>query len=333
MHLVLDITTSAEFWRRIYPGNRAPKATFAAPPESCATTLEEIAPLIPPWMTDEFLQPIGGRVHVLSLGSTTLRGSKSHTVHIWSSAVPEGSFYYLKDNVCVLAPSFMFLMAATLLNDVQLIAFGCELCGLYGFDESDKRGFRKRTVPLLTVEHLQRYLSGAKGCRGYRKAIAALPHVVDNSASPMETFDAMALCLPYRLGGYGLEKPLMNCEVPLSSRAARIAKRRKCYLDMGYTEKGLDVEHQGKLDHSSLEDQASDRARVNALKEMGYEVIELTKDQVDDLYAFEFIVQRIAGILGKRIRKENLGATAARLSFRRDVTAWNHSSGRLRLPL
>ena len=333
MHLVLDITASAEFWRRIYPGNRAPKATFAAPPESCATTLEEIVPLIPSWMTGEFLKPIGGRLHVLSLSETTLRGSKSHTVHIWSGAVPEGSFYYLKNNVCVLAPSFMFLIAATLLSDVQLIAFGCELCGFYGFDESDKRGFRQREAPLLTVEKLRHYLANAKGCRGHRKAVAALPHIVENSASPMETFDVMALCLPCRLGGYGLEKPLMNYEVPLNNRAARIAKRHKCFLDMGYVEIGLDIEHQGKLDHSSPEDKASDRARVNALKEMGFEVIELTKDQVDDLYAFEYIVQRIAGLLGKRIRKANLGATTARLAFRRDVTAWNQSSGRLRPPL
>ena len=146
----------------------------------------------------------------------------------------------------------------------------------------------------------------------------------------METFDVMALCLPYRLGGYGLEKPLMNCEVPLTARAARIAKRRKCYLDMGYLKKGLDIEHHGKLDHSSPEDMASDRARVNALKEMKFEVIELTKDQVNDLYAFEYIVQRIARLLGKRIRKEKTGATTARLSFRRDMAIWNQSSGRLR---
>ena len=160
--------------------------------------------------------------------------------------------------------------------------------------------------------------------------MSALSHVVDNSASPMETFDILALCLPYRLGGYGLPTPIMNCEVPLSSRAARIAKRHRCFADMCYGTIGLDLEHHGKLDHSSEEDVLSDRARVNALKEMGYEVIELTNDQVRDLMAFEYIIQRIAKLLGKRLKKSRLGATPERLAFRKQAFGWNQSSGRLR---
>ena len=63
---------------------------------------------------------------------------------------------------------------------------------------------------------------------------------------------------------------------------------------------------------------------------MGFEVIELTKDQVSDLMAFEFIIQRVAKLIGKRLDKRKLGATPARLAFRREVFSWNRSSGRLR---
>ncbi|MBQ9041544.1 MAG: hypothetical protein IJ111_01885 [Eggerthellaceae bacterium] len=281
-------------------------------------------------MTTEFLAPLGGIVRLLVFDGTQRRDSSKHVTYLWSGRFPEGSFYELKGGVFVASPEFAFLAAATLLDKTQLIAFGCELCGYYSFDRREKRGFRKRRVPLLTVERLRDYLVRAEGCRGYKKAASALLHIVEHSASPMETFDVMALCLPYRLGGYGLDVPLMNHKVSLTPRAAHIAKRQSCFPDICYLSVQLDIEHHGKLDHSDPEDQASDRARVNALKEMGFEVIELTKDQVNDLLSFEYIVQRIARLLGRRLRKECLGATPARLAFRSNVLAWNQSSGKLR---
>ena len=99
---------------------------------------------------------------------------------------------------------------------------------------------------------------------------------------------------------------------------------------MSYKDYPLDIEHHGKLDHSSDAEKESDFARVSGLKEMGYEVIELTYAQVADLFAYEYIIQRIARLLGKRIRKYALGATPARIRLRREVREWNSSSGRIR---
>lgn len=330
MDLVLDIATSAEFWRKIYPVNRAPKSSSAVVPSECASTIDQVLSLSPTWITPQFLEPLGGCFHVMVFDAESRRRSASHIAHVWSGPIPEGSFYDLGNNVFIAAPEFMFLVAATLLDVPEIIAFGCELCGLYGFDESRKRGFRKRKVPLTTIAKMTVYLAGAQDCRGHAKATAALQYIVENSASPMETFDVMTMCLPYRLGGYGLDEPQMNYAVPLNCRAARIGKRQTCYADMCYSDIGLDIEHHGKLDHSEPEDQASDRARVNALKEMGFEVIELTKDQVEDLLAFEYIIQRIARLIGKRLDKRKLGPTPERLALRRKVFAWNRSSGRLR---
>lgn len=330
MDLVLDITTSAEFWRRIYPPNRAPRASAYATPGESARTAHEIERLAPAWLTPDFLVPLDSKIHVLGFESSARRNAGRYVVHTWSGPVPEGSFYRLSDHVIVASPAFMFLVAASTLSEAQLIAFGCELCGLYGFDESTERGFRKRKTPLVTKAHLQNYLSGVRGCKGANKARAALRHVVENSASPMETFDVLAMCLPYRLGGYCLEQPLMNYEVPLNARASRIAKRQRCFADMCYPKIPLDIEHHGKYDHTSPEDVLSDRARVNGLKEMGYEVIELTGEQVNDLFAFEIIIQRIAKLMGKRLDAHKLGTTPARLRLRKELQEWNRSSGRLR---
>ncbi len=330
MALVLDISTSMEFWRQVYPLDRAPAQPSAIAPEPCACAYEDIERLKPDWMTAEFLAPLGGVVRVLAFEGAQRRDSDRHVTYMWGGRLPEQSFYELKDDVFVASPEFAFLAASTLLTKTQLIAFGCELCGYYSFDRNEKRGFRTRKAPLLTLERLRDYLAHAEGCRGYKKALSALPHVVEHSASPMETFDVMALCLPYRLGGYGLDAPLMNHKISLTPRAARIAKRQSCFPDMCYLPIQLDIEHHGRLDHSDPEDQASDRARVNALKEMSFEVIELTSNQVNDLLSFEYIVQRIARLLGKRLNTGCLGATPARLAFRSEVFAWNQSSGKLR---
>ena len=87
------------------------------------------------------------------------------------------------------------------------------------------------------------------------------------------------------------------------------------------------MEHLGGHDHSLDEDALADRARVAALKEMGFEVVELTSDLVSSLDAFEVITMRLASLLNKRIRKENLGPTVERLALRRELRAWNASYG------
>ena len=60
-----------------------------------------------------------------------------------------------------------------------------------------------------------------------------------------------------------------------------------------------------------------------------FEVIELTAGQVGDLFAFEYIIQRIARLSGKRIRADKLGATPERLALRKSLFNRNQTQGRL----
>ena len=330
MKLYLDIASSVEFWRQRYPSDRMPKAPPPVVYEESAYKKSDIDSLKPAWLNDEFLAPTGGVLHVLSFNHSHRRRLKSFHVHAWGGPLPEGAFYELQPGLRVETPEFMFLQAATLLDLVQLIAFGDELCGLYSFDRRQERGFTKRKQPLTTKSRLERFLKMAANCHGRALAEKALRYVVERSASPMETLDEMTMCLPYRYGGYNLLTPIMNHRIDLTPKAARIAKQVKCYLDMGYLDFYLDVEHHGKLDHSTDEDKSSDRARVNALKEMGFEVIELTIDQVGDLFAYEYIIERIAGIIGRRLRKEHMGATSERLKLRCALFDWNSSYGAIR---
>lgn len=330
MTLVLDIASSMEFWRQRYPLHRKPIAAPTLMPRAAAYAESDVWRLAPSWINETFLAPLNGVLHVLIFDRSQRRRSHTYITHEWTGPIPEASFYELEKDVLIMSPCFIFLMAACILPTSKLIALGDELCGIYSFDSRQERGFRVRTTPLVSVAELAEYLQRAQGCRGRPSAIAALRHVVNGSASPMETFDEMCMCLPYKLGGYGIPPFIMNAEVPLTARAQHIANRASCRLDMGYFKPKLDIEHHGRHDHSTPEEVMSDRARVSALKEMGFEVVELTYPQVEDLLTFEIIIERIARMRGKRIREEKLGETPERLQLREDVLAWNRSSGKIR---
>lgn len=328
MEIVFDIASSVEFWRKRYPLNRAPKTPSTHLPSQCTYTKADVWALAPEWAVPSLAYY--GKLHVLVFDASKKRESQTHQTHLWRGHLPEGAFFELSPGVYIESVEFMFLHAAQILDLEALIAFGDELCGLYSFDEQEKRGFRKRSIPLTSTALIAKFLDNAACCLGLRKAQRALRFVVDRSASPMETFDEMTMCLPYKLGGYCLPTATMNQKVTLTPRARRIAGRDDCYLDMGYLDSNLDVEHHGKHDHSSDEEKTSDRARVNGLKDMGIEVVELTIDQVNDLIAYEYIIERIAAQLHKRIRKEYKGALPARLRLREVLFQWNASSGRIR---
>ena len=329
MFLVVGIASSLEFWRLAYAADRAPVNPRPLPDDNVAYSKADVLRLAPSFISSDILEGSSGKLHALAFSRSQRRVSNAHVTHVWASTIPEGSFYQLNAHVFVASPEFVFLNAATRLDLAPLIALGDELCGLYSFSRQEKRGIRQRSVPLVSRHQLLSYTETARGCPGYKAAKRALEHVVDMSASPMETFDEMTMCLPYRYGGYGLARPKMNQVILLDGKAARIAKRSRCYADMLWEDFKLDVEHHGRFDHVSPENAASDRARVNALREMGYDVIELTKPQVDDLAVYELIVQRIARITGKRIRADQLGATPARLALRRSLHEWNESFGKI----
>lgn len=325
---MFDIASSVEFWRKRYPLDRVPRGSSLRLPKQCAHTKADVWSLTP----DHEVSSLAyyGKLHVLVFDASEKRETQTYKTHVWSGPLPEGAFYELHPGVFIESPELMFLQAASILDFETLIAFGDELCGYYSFDDREERGFRKRSVSLTSTERIAQFLTKVDGCKGVYCARKALKYVVDHSASPMETFDEMTMCLPCRYGGYGFPTATMNQQVPLTTRAARIANRNKCFLDMGYLEHNLDIEHHGKYDHSNDDERASDRARVNGLKDMGIEVVELTKDQVNDLVAYEYIIERIARLLHKRIKKDCKGATPARLKLRKALFEWNASSGRIR---
>ena len=329
MDLVLGISVAREYWRRLYPENCEPQAELLCNPLSRehACTLKEVRALYPDWARQLHCTEGNKKMLAMCFDEADRRISKQHETEAWRWNVPAGSFYSMGDCIYIASPEFLFVNAAQKLDFAQLVAYGDELCGLYSFDENAARGFRKRDVPITTKDKLASYVQSAQGVSGVCAARSALRHIVDRSGSPMETLVELLLCLPYAKGGYGLELPQMNPAVRFSPKAAYVARQESFMPDMYWERIHLDVEYYGYFDHSKNAAMGMDRCRVNGIEVDGIEVLELVREQVGDLAAFEVAARRIAKMLGKRIRKEYLGATMPRVALRRALYSWNRSSG------
>ena len=331
MNLFLDKNTAQYFWRSVYPANRAPSLNTAHIEQieltraTCAKS--QVDAMAPAWIYGKSETAREALVELLVFTDSLRRKSQALHASVWSCEVPDGSFYSLGSGVFVESPEFLFLRMATTLSPIELIAFGNELCGYYSFDASSPRGFRQRSMPLTTVRQIRTFLEHAQGCRGSHLATRALDSVVNGSASPMETVDEMLLCLPRRMGGYGIDSPHMNYRIDMNCEMANLAARRTCYADLCWPQQRLIVEHQGLRDHASPDGYASDRDRINALKQMGFDVLELTGKHVRDVDLFETTAFFIARRTGKRIPRVDRGHTEARRELRRVLFAWNSRGG------
>ena len=330
MKLIISHYSAADFWRMVYSATRAPANPSEAPAAGeTVSSSEDAWQLAPEWVTPRFLQCEQGVLHTLSLSAEGTRRTKTHVSHRCHAPLPSGSLYRLNEDAYVCSPELVFLQLAQTLDLPQLIAYGCEICGMYGFDPSQERGLRKRTVPLTTKAQLIRYVESARGMRGCKRAHEALRYVVERSASPMETATYLLLTLPYRLGGYGIEKLLVNVEIAVPPRLRPLCPKGFCVADFRIAGTRFVCEYLGKYDHSGNDAMQADRGRTAALREMGFEVLELASKQVWNLDAFEIVAKRFAKESGKRIRSGECGRTPARLGLHHALKAWNAAFGRL----
>ncbi|WP_251230247.1 endonuclease domain-containing protein [Adlercreutzia aquisgranensis] len=102
----------------------------------------------------------------------------------------------------------------------------------------------------------------------------------------METTLALLLCLPKQKGGMGLPKPEMNARITIPPNLRRLAKRGYVRADLLWRRQKVLVEYDSDWAHANTRSLNADAAKRNVLQRMGYTVITLTKDQVNEWGAF-----------------------------------------------
>ena len=178
---------------------------------------------------------------------------------------------------------------------------GYETCGSYLVSDSVAAGFYP-CESVSTPERLLRTLQKVEGFDGRRKAMQAVRYVVAGSASPQETRLVLVLCLPCRLGGYGLPFPVMNRSVAPRAADAPFTSQRSYVCDLYWEKARLDVEYDSDQFHASAEKLALDARRRSELALLGVQVISVTRRQLGSEHETEKVARAIARVLGVQIR-------------------------------
>lgn len=214
---------------------------------------------------------------------------------VWKRIPEFERFIKLDSDVLVSSPEFCFLQMATKLEVLDLILLGYELCGCY-YSATNQQGMIQ-TLPLTSTAKLEAYLAKCEGIRGVKNATRAVRYVLNNSYSPMETALAMILCLPNKLGGFGLQSPNLNTKVKLSADARKICGQASYTLDLVWPDLKFCIEYQGKDYHT---DAAKDERKRLALQHDGWTVQHVSAEQVYNLNQLEELARMIAKLTNYR---------------------------------
>ena len=251
-----------------------------------------------------------GPMDVLAPASGDRHATISVRPHQWSQPVPAGSFIDLGEGVLLASPELCYLQLADRLANVELMLLGFALCGGY-FPARCQKGF-VCLDPLTSTTKLGRYLDASpKGTRGIAKARNALRKVLDGSLSPMESSCAILLTLDRRLGGYGVQAPVLNARIELGTDASRTSRLSYCMIDLYWPQARFGIEYDGAPFHT---DDARDIRRELVLANLGVSTRRLTAEQLLDQRQFRLVVREASMALGRRLRPPPTG-----IADRRDM--------------
>lgn len=230
------------------------------------------------------------------------RGRIMHAVcHVSSRSFPRGSFIRVEPGIFVSSPELCFIQLAPKLSMPALIRLGFELCGTYGITTIGRVNYAQ-TIPLTTTANLRRIVESIDSMPGLAKAKKALPYIVNNSASPMETALTMLLCLPLRMGGYNLPYPHMNHQVEPNKHSHFSADKRCYYCDLLWPKASVALEYDSFQFHNNASKIADDAGRRTQLLGRGIVVISVTSRSVRNIIELDRITHILAKKLGYRLR-------------------------------
>ena len=155
--------------------------------------------------------------------------------------------------------------------------------------------------PLIEIEELRRFATEVKSEMWGSQFYEAAQQVIGIAASPLEVAGIMLLSRPRRFGGAGFNNIYVNDLTPLSILAQQIAGQKICYGDIvivnPMTMKAVILELQGEVIHGSGAVLDHDATRMTALQSMGYDVLLVTHDMLNDHNQLDTIIRSVCNRL------------------------------------
>ena len=243
------------------------------------------------------LRELGRAPEMLVASTSQSRNSASCRCHVWSRALPSGSFFWLADGVRCTSAELTALLVAPSLSRLELTVLLSELMGLYAVAPSASRGMVQRAKPLTTPEKMQRFLNSVPGARGVALVRSVLADVCAGSGSPRETKLSLRLGLPPSRKGYGLPVLSMNEPVVVDRLGSLFGEKGIRKPDIligradGLAHAALAFEYDGP-DHETPEGVREDTRRTNELRAMGIGEYRINAELYRDIDYMDDVVDR-----------------------------------------
>ena len=239
---------------------------------------------------------------------------------ICSHPLPIGFLRIVDKGLLVSSPEMCFMQIAASQGVIEAIRYGTEICGTYAnATRSAKTRYGRKK--LSDSETLNSLIAAGTGLHGVKRARTAARYVTEGSASPLETATELLLCLPQRLGGFGLPVPEFNVSFGLDELETVISGKREFRCDLYWRDYDLALEYQSDAFHSNVRSLHEDAHRNNVLTSRGLTIIQFTWETLRDPARLEYTARMMQSHMGLRIRTRLDGdrIASARSRLRRIV--------------
>ena len=240
--------------------------------------------------------------------------------HIDRQLGNKGTVWGIAPKLATVSPAMCLAQFAGELPLAQLTELACALSGNYRF-ASKPEDVVTSAVPLTSLREMRAFLHAHQQIRGASKALRAIDLAIDHLGSPYETILYLFLCLPRKLGGYGLPKPVANQPIAPKSREAHLVAQHNFYPDLFWPDKQLIVEYDSFKHHSTPKKTEHDARRRNDLESIGYRVMIANRSIVSSAALFSQFADNVRRELGMRSRPETAHCRDSRMQLRRLLLA------------
>ena len=176
------------------------------------------------------------KVHLLTKTHEAARHSHDIAVHTTSLELTPADFHLAAPGVFVCTPEFALIQSAQTLDEIEFLRIAFALCGTYRVGTND-------AYPLTTPLKINQMLTRMTGLNGAKPARRLTPYILAGAASPRETQLVLHLCLPYRMGGYGIAYPQLNPRIDLPAHVQRLTGNSVLFPDLFWPDKHIAVEY------------------------------------------------------------------------------------------
>ena len=176
----------------------------------------------------------------------------------------------------------------------------CEFAGTYRLPAGEKN-VSYRASRLMSSASLASAIAEMGETSGTRRAARVCDLTLEGSASPMETVLGLMLTLPVEYGGFGIERPQLNCPVDVSScREEGLADRDVVTPDFLWPEQRVAIEYDSDEFHAArgAGQSARDATRANILTTLGCRVFRATSRTVRAPEGVVLLARQISHALG-----------------------------------